>query len=74
MPALQAREVLKLLKQIGYTQERQKGSHRKLVAAGRLPIGFSFHDSDDVPPHLLRRMLIDRGGLTEAEAAELLWN
>lgn len=73
LPALRAQAVLKLLKNVGYTETRRKGSHRKLVADGRLPIGFAYHDSDDVPPHQLRRMLIDRAGLTEAEMANLLW-
>ncbi|WP_419837000.1 type II toxin-antitoxin system HicA family toxin [Candidatus Poriferisodalis sp.] len=71
-PALQAREVLSMLHKIGYTEVRRKGSHRKLVAAGRLPIGFAYHDSHDVPPHQLKRMLVDLAGLTPTEIANLL--
>ena len=37
LPALRAQAVLKLLKNVGYTETRRKGSHRKLVADGRLP-------------------------------------
>lgn len=71
-PALKAQQVLRLLARIGYTQVRQTGSHRKLVAPGRKPIGFSFHDRDDVPPRALRRMLVDLAGLTDEEVDDLL--
>ena len=72
-PALKAREVRRLLHRIGYETERQRGSHRKMVAPGRLPIGFAFHDSVEVPPRALRHMLVDRAGLNDEEVAELLW-
>ena len=35
-PALTSREVLRLLARVGYKQERQRGSPRKLVADGRV--------------------------------------
>ena len=72
-PALKARQVLRLLAKLGYRIERQAGSHRKLVAPNRPPIGFAFHDRDDVPPRALRHILSDRVGLTEAEIRDLLW-
>ena len=72
LPALKAREVLRILRKLGYKQERQRGSHRKLVAPGRLPIGFAFHDSADVPPKALRHMLAERAGLTDEEIEDLL--
>ena len=72
-PALKARVVLQLLAQIGYKTERQRGSHRKLVAPGRSPIGFGFHDRAEVPPRALRRMLTERAGLNDDEVTKLLW-
>ncbi len=30
---------------LGYEIERQRGSHRRLVAKGRPPLTFAFHDS-----------------------------
>lgn len=72
-PALNAREVLRILRRIGYEVERQRGSHRKLIAPDRLPIGFAFHDRAEVPPRALRRMLVDRARLNDEEIAELLW-
>ncbi len=71
-PALKACEVLRLLARIGYKQERQRGFHRKLVAPGRHPIGFAFHDSAEVPPAALRHMLAERAGLTDEEILDLL--
>ncbi|MDE0170774.1 MAG: type II toxin-antitoxin system HicA family toxin [bacterium] len=72
-PALKARKVLRLLGKIGYETERQRGSHRKLVAPSRQPIGFAFHDGVEVPPRALRHMLVERAGLTDEEIASLLW-
>ena len=72
LPALKAREVLRILRKLGYRQERQRGSHRKLVAPGRLTIGFAFHDSAEVPPTALRHMLAERAGLTDKEIVDLL--
>ena len=71
-PARKARVVLRMLERIGYRVERQRGSHRKLVAEGRLPIGFAFHDRSEVPPQALRRMLVERAGLTDDEIRQLL--
>ena len=73
-PALKARQALRLLAKLGCEVERQKGSHRKLVASNRPPIGFAFHDRDEVPPRALRHMLIKRAGLTDSEIRDLLWN
>ena len=67
LPALKARAVLRLLARAGYKQERQRGSHRKLVAEGRLPVGFAFHDKDEVPLRALRQMFVERAGLTDEE-------
>ena len=72
-PALKAREVLRLLQRVGYQIERQKGSHRKLAAPDRLPIGFGFLDRADVPPRALRHMLSERARLTDQEIADLPW-
>lgn len=71
-PALKAPEVRRLLARIGYRQVRQRGSHRKLVASGRQPIGFWYHDKADVPPRALRKMLVENAGLTDEEIQDLL--
>ena len=71
-PALKAPEVRRLLARIGYKQERQRGSHRKLVAPGRRTIFFAFHDNATVPPQALRHMLVNQAGLTDREIEGLL--
>ena len=70
-PALKAQKV-GILAQIGYEQQRQKGSHRVLTAPGRLTIVFAFHDGTEVPPAALRHMLVNRAQLTDAAIIALL--
>lgn len=57
---------------LNYTVERATGSHRKLVAAGRPPLFFAFHDRADVPPGLVRKILVKDVGLSVDEAEDLL--
>ncbi len=57
---------------LGYVVERQRGSHRHLVAEGRPPVLFSFHDRATVPPGLVRTVLVKTIGLTADEALKLL--
>ena len=71
-PALKSRQALRLLARVGYKQERQRGSHRKLVAPGRQTIFFAFHDNATVPPRALRNMLVNQAGLTDDEIEDLL--
>lgn len=60
-PSLKAKDLLACLFQAGYTIERQKGSHRKLVCDGRPSLTFSFHDGASVSPGLVRKILRDAG-------------
>ena len=71
-PALKAAEARRLLARVGYQQERQRGSHRKLVAPGRQPIFLAFHDNATVPPKALRHILMNQAGLTDEEIEDLL--
>ena len=72
LPALKAARVLRLLARVGYTEVRRRGSHRKMVADGRGDIIFAYHDKVTIPPHVLRKMLVDVAGLTEDEIEDLL--
>ena len=65
-------QVLRLLKKVGYTVDRQRGSHRKLVADNRPPLVFGWHDNADVSPQALKNLLVKQVGLTDEEIAELL--
>lgn len=75
-PTLKSRQALALLQRepLGYQIVRQNGSHRKLESdrPGAEPIGFSYHDKQTVPSGVLRKWLLDRAGLSQEEAKELL--
>lgn len=45
---------------LGYEIERQSGSHRRLVATGRPPLTFAFHDSASLSPGVVRDILVSR--------------
>jgi predicted RNA binding protein YcfA (HicA-like mRNA interferase family) len=57
---------------LAYKVTRQKGSHRTLEAEGRPTLHLSFHDDQDLPPGLVRKILVEDVGLTENEARNLL--
>ena len=73
-PSMKAKQLLAVLvrEPLGYRIARQKGSHRHLVAAGRPPILYAFHDGHSVPPGRVRKILVDQVGLEEQEALDLL--
>jgi len=48
------------------------GSHKTLVAKGRLPIIFSWHSSDEISGNRIRKVLIERALLSEKEAFKLV--
>ena len=57
---------------LSYAVTRQSGSHRTMKAAGRPTLHLSFHDNQDIPPGLVRKILVNDIGLTEAAALALL--
>ena len=57
---------------LGYRITRQDGSHRTLEASGRPTLHLSFHENQELPPGLVRKILVRDVGLTEDEALELL--
>jgi predicted RNA binding protein YcfA (HicA-like mRNA interferase family) len=74
-PSVKSQHLLRVLKRapLNYRVVHQTGSHRKLESAsGYPPIAFSFHDGVTVPSGLVRRILVSRVGLTEADALDLL--
>jgi predicted RNA binding protein YcfA (HicA-like mRNA interferase family) len=73
-PSLKAKQLMKVLrrKPLRYSVVSQRGSHRKLEAEGYPAINFAFHDKDEVPPGLVRQILVQRVGLSEQEALELI--
>lgn len=72
--AMKARELLRLLERapLGYEVVRQTGSHRRMEARGRPPLTFAFHDSQELPPGLVRKILKRDVGLADDEITPLL--
>ncbi|MBM3687472.1 MAG: type II toxin-antitoxin system HicA family toxin [Actinobacteria bacterium] len=51
---------------------RSRGSHRTLAAEGRPSILFVFHGSRSLPGWMVRRVLTQQVGRTDAEALRLV--
>jgi predicted RNA binding protein YcfA (HicA-like mRNA interferase family) len=51
---------------------RQRGSHKRLEAPGRPALTLAFKDGDELPPGLIRSILVKQVGLTLEEAEEVL--
>jgi predicted RNA binding protein YcfA (HicA-like mRNA interferase family) len=74
-PSLPAGRLLAILrrKPLEYRVQRQKGSHRTLVSRNGYPnLGFSFHDNATIPRGLVREILVDRVGLDNETARNLV--
>ena len=52
----QAKTVLAALVRIGWTVQRQSGSHRVLTRPGWPNLIFAFHDRDEIGPRMLARL------------------
>jgi predicted RNA binding protein YcfA (HicA-like mRNA interferase family) len=72
-PSLKARAMLRTLQSdLGYVVARQRGSHRRLVAEGRPPLTFAFHDDRSLTPVEVRDILVKQVGLTVDEALKVV--
>ncbi len=50
---------------------KKGGSHKILIANGRMSITFHWHDSVEIPGYIIRMTLIKKALLTEEEAYKL---
>lgn len=57
---------------LGYRVTRQRGSHRTMEAPGRPTLHLSFHDQQEIPPGLIRKILVHDVGLSDDDAQSLL--
>lgn len=57
---------------LNYEITRQRGSHRVMEAPGRPRLIFAFHDSQNLSPGIVRKILTKDVALSEDEALELL--
>jgi predicted RNA binding protein YcfA (HicA-like mRNA interferase family) len=75
-PSMRGREMFALLQRsplVYRVASPQKGSHVKLESdAGYPPLLLAFHGRDEIPPGLVRKVLMRDVGLTEEEALALL--
>ena len=61
VPVLRAREVAAILMRLGFTEVRQRGSHRQYRHADGRATTVPFHSGRDVSPTLLRQIAKDIG-------------
>lgn len=66
---LSGRKIISVLNKVGYTAVRQRGSHIRLVCAGRKSI--TVPDYKEVDRSLLRKILRD-AGITSVEFEKLI--
>lgn len=73
-PALRWPQMRRILERrpLSYRVVRETGSHRRMEAPGRPPLVLAFHNDAEVPPGLVRKILVRDIGLSEAEALSLL--
>ncbi len=55
-PSTRGSRVLAALLRIGWTVQRQRGSHRVLARDGWPDLVFAFRDSDEIGPRMLTRI------------------
>lgn len=73
-PSMKARQLRRILERepLRYHADRTKGSHVRLKSdAGYPPLTFAFHDRQDLPGGLVKRILTNGVGLAEDEAWDL---
>ena len=64
-PILKPREVVRLLEQFGFTQVRQRGSHRQFRHADGRGTTVPDHKGRDISPIMLRQIAKDIGMTVE---------
>ena len=61
VPVLKPREVVALLKGLGFSEVRQRGSHKQFRHADGRSTTVPFHAARDISPTLLRKIARDIG-------------
>jgi len=65
LPVLKPREVIRILEKLGFTEVRQRGSHKQFRHADGRGTTVPFHSGRDVSPILLRQIARDIGMTAE---------
>lgn len=66
LPVLKPHEVVRLLEHLGFTEVRQKGSHKQFRHPDGRGTTVPFHKGSDISPTLLRKIARDIGMTAEA--------
>ncbi|MGK7951441.1 MAG: type II toxin-antitoxin system HicA family toxin [Xenococcaceae cyanobacterium] len=61
IPVLKPQEVVRILKNLGFIEVRQKGSHKQFRHQDGRATTVPFHKGRDISPRLLRQIAIDIG-------------
>lgn len=69
---MKGRELKQLLARAGYSAERTRGSHMRMVADGRPTFSLAYHDRADVPPSAVKAVLERQAKLSPDEINDLL--
>ncbi len=59
LPVLKPREVVKILENLGFTEVRQRGSHKQFRHSDGRFTTVPFHQGRDISPFLLRKIAED---------------
>jgi predicted RNA binding protein YcfA (HicA-like mRNA interferase family) len=59
LPVLKAREVIAILNRLGFSETRQRGSHKQFRHADGRVTTVPVHAGRDISPNLLRKILED---------------
>ena len=65
MPVLKPREVVALLRKLGFAEVRQRGSHQQFRHVDGRGTTVPFHQGRDISPTLLRQIAKDLGSSVE---------
>ena len=71
-PSLKGRQLKQMLARAGYSAERTRGSHMRMVAAGRPSFTLAYHDKADVSPSAVKAVLERQAKLSPDEIKALL--
>lgn len=73
-PAMKWPQLRRVLERqpLGYRVTRQGGSHRTMESDTYPTLWLAFHDRAELPPGLVRKIMVKDIGLSEEEALDLL--
>ena len=71
-PVVTARELIRVLRRLGFVQTRSRGSHRRFEHPDGRKTTVPVHRGRDIPRGLLRQIIVIDVGITMGEFVDLL--